>query len=323
MTKKRGLSRSWAHILFGLCLFVIAPAASRAQVHGTYEESVQQAVLEYNAGNFEEAQALFRRAHAFGPNARTWRGLGICAFELRLYVEATADLEEALADPRKPLTTAQEAETRRLLEKARGFISSYRLRTVPKDARVEVDGRPALMHGETLDLNPGGHVIVVSAPGYVEQRAELRTGAGVREELRITLAVASAPPGAQHLMSSSTPSRIVDTSSQKQPPKSRRVWTWSIGIGAVAASVVAVGLRLRVNGLDDEFTDCSNHDGDCSAVKHKGERAVLGSRISGAFAGGLALGAVVAFLVEREHREARKNTAVLIGPQSFAIRCAF
>lgn len=295
--------------------------ASRAQANSSYEESVQQAVLEYNVGNFEEAQALFRHAHSMDPNARTWRGLGICAFELRLYVEATSDLEAALADPRKPLTAAQQAETRLLLEKARAFVSSYHVRTVPANAHVEVDGKPAELHDETLHLDPGPHVLVTSAPGYLEQRTELRTGAGLREELRIDL-VASTQENAQER---ALPTPVSTSPEHPGQPmaRRRRIWTWSLAAGAVAASAVAIGSRLRADGVHREFDDCSSHGADCGALSQRGQNLLLGAHVSGAAAGGLALGAVIAFFLERSKPASDQSTTVLLGPKSVQIRGTF
>ena len=53
---------------------------------------IGDAVAEYDAGHFQEARALFRQAHEKSPTARTLRGIGMCSFELRDYVEAARAL---------------------------------------------------------------------------------------------------------------------------------------------------------------------------------------------------------------------------------------
>jgi Flp pilus assembly protein TadD len=62
-----------------------------------YREAIEHGLAEYRAGNFAEARALFLRAHAISPNARTLRGLGIVEYELRNYAEAIVRLRQALA----------------------------------------------------------------------------------------------------------------------------------------------------------------------------------------------------------------------------------
>lgn len=321
MTTRQNVFRSWTYCLVAIWLVSVSSARAVAQASDRYEESVQQAVIEYKAGNFEEAHALFLDAHASKPNARTWRGLGVCAFELRLYVEAAADLEAALADSRKALTPEQRAEATELLEKARAFVSTYDVRLSPDTARVEVDGKPAQLSAETLLLDPGRHVVVVRAAGYVEQRIELRTGAGVRDELVIDL-VALMPRDAPE--QSTKTSGVVDSSASRQVPSAqqRRPWTWSLSAGAVAATAVAVVLRLRVGVLRDDFARCRDENGeDCRPTRERGEDLQLSSRLTGALAGGLAIGAVVAFFSERA--STKDKTHLSFGPRSLVLQGTF
>src|SRR6478752_515129 len=98
-------------------LFAVAfTASAHAQGKRKYDVTVKNAVTEYAAGNWGEARVLFARAHEMEPSARTFRGLGLCDFELRRYVEAISELEAALSDKRKPLTTAQRQEIQTALE---------------------------------------------------------------------------------------------------------------------------------------------------------------------------------------------------------------
>src|SRR6185369_1334355 len=78
-----------------------------------YRGLLSEAVAEYDARRYEEARALFRRAHDLSPNARTLRGIGMASFELREYVEALRALEGSLVDQRRPLRAAPGAGQRR------------------------------------------------------------------------------------------------------------------------------------------------------------------------------------------------------------------
>src|SRR6188508_389327 len=78
-------------------------ASAQAADDAAYRASVDEAVAEFSAGHWEEARTLFKRAHERQPNARTLRGMGMAAFEMRMYVTAIRELEAALRDARKPL----------------------------------------------------------------------------------------------------------------------------------------------------------------------------------------------------------------------------
>jgi len=84
-----------------------APGSSREAAPGetqAYRALINDAAAEYDAKHFAEARALFRRAHELEPSARTWRGMGMAAFELRDYVKSLRALEASLVDSRLPLS---------------------------------------------------------------------------------------------------------------------------------------------------------------------------------------------------------------------------
>ena len=282
----------------------LAAAQGPSDDASAYAVTIQRAVTEFEAGHWEEAHALFRRAHELNPNARTWRGLGIAAFEARQYVEATADLEAALLDPRKPLSPEQRAEAQGLIERARAFISVYHMRIRPETAQVVVDGRAVALKEQQIHLDPGPHTIIVRAPGYEERRAELRAGAGDEGELSLELSIVSRADderaGERHAAAS--PAGRVQAADAPQPKRRRRVWTWALASGSVAAGVVAAALRWRVRGLEREFADCSAAGGRCEPIKSHGQELLKGSYVSAGLAGALFAGATVAFFTERESR---------------------
>jgi len=78
-----------------------------------------------NDGRWQEARALFQQAHEEYPNARTLRGIGMAAFEMRDYVGAYRALMQALASEERPLTRRQRRATQALLEETRAFIGRF------------------------------------------------------------------------------------------------------------------------------------------------------------------------------------------------------
>jgi tetratricopeptide (TPR) repeat protein len=110
----------------------LAPATPVAGEDSHYRQLIAQAVEEFHASHFVEARALFERAHAISPNARTFRGLGITAFELRRYTLAVRELNAALEDLRNPLPPALREEVSTALARASGSSSFASRRAAPK-----------------------------------------------------------------------------------------------------------------------------------------------------------------------------------------------
>ncbi|HET6331831.1 MAG TPA: hypothetical protein VFG30_01395, partial [Polyangiales bacterium] len=78
-------------------LALSAPEAARAQNKGDgYSQVIQNAVVEFDAGNWAEARVLFEQAHTLRPSARTLRGMGMASFEIKEYVRAEKELNASL-----------------------------------------------------------------------------------------------------------------------------------------------------------------------------------------------------------------------------------
>jgi hypothetical protein len=169
-----------------LCLHALAGTA-RADDED-YTAMVRDAVAEYDAGHYEEAAALFERAHAKSPSARTHRGLGLAYFQARKYVLAVRHLTDALSDSRRPLKGEQRAESERFLKQASRFVGRFTLVLDPVDAVVEVDGHAAEREGDELLLDAGQHELIVHAADREDERRMLEAIAGPAQQLRITLA---------------------------------------------------------------------------------------------------------------------------------------
>ncbi|MET0284637.1 MAG: hypothetical protein ABW352_09215 [Polyangiales bacterium] len=102
-----------------LTLWLALCAAHASAQTSPYAHAIEQAVAAYNASDFATARGHFAQAHALRPNARTWRGLGTCDFELARWPEAVEELTEALQDARSPLNTELRVRTEAQLETAK------------------------------------------------------------------------------------------------------------------------------------------------------------------------------------------------------------
>jgi len=199
----RGTSRRVGRVL-GLTLalaFAYTPLRASAQAGepeppSEYHQLIERALVESAASRWPEALALFRQAHAVYPNARTHRGIGMVAYEVRDYVEALRHLSLALGSERRPLDEAQRAEVTQLLERTRVFVGRYELSRLPPDATLSVDGKLAEREADgTLVLALGAHRVEVRATAPERAgSAQLQVRGGEHEPLPLVLEVVPQAP---------------------------------------------------------------------------------------------------------------------------------
>jgi hypothetical protein len=205
-----------------------------------YQALIDRAVTEYEAHNFAEARALFTDAHAVNPNARTLRGLGMVAFELKDYVESITRLDAALASRVKPLEGDLRKHTEELLARANAFVARYELDIKPalQSSRIIVDGVPVeIATGQALSLVVGEHVLEVQAPGYQEEKRALSVTGGDAQRIVIELQPIQAAP----LLATSAQPAKQEQSVWNSP------WLWT-GVGAVVVGGVVAAVLLSSGG---------------------------------------------------------------------------
>ncbi|MEY4514200.1 MAG: hypothetical protein RLZZ450_6322 [Pseudomonadota bacterium] len=181
-------------VFAGLWMSGVAAKADDTAEPPAYRETVAEALEEYQAQNYLEAHALFARAHALWPSARTFRGLGVVSFELHRYSESVRALEQALASDRKPLDPSMREDTKRLLARAWSFVARLKLSAEPPDAVVAIDGldaRPLTRDPLLLDLGP--HQLEFRAPGHVSERRAYIVAGGESATWKISLQRVGAP----------------------------------------------------------------------------------------------------------------------------------
>jgi tetratricopeptide (TPR) repeat protein len=170
---------------------VLYPAAFAVAQKGNdakYEETISRAVKEFDLENWSEARALFKQAHGLNPNARTFRGMGMAAFEMRKYAQALQDLQSALANTQRALTPQQRDQVQKLIEQAQGYVGRYTVHVEPQQAAVKVDGGDlALDSNNQLALDLGDHEITASASGYVDLSRKVTVEGGEVQMLDLVM----------------------------------------------------------------------------------------------------------------------------------------
>ena len=258
---------AWARALtwaFALCCVAPSarvraePAPASDAAKPEYTQLVQQALHEYEIGNFNEAKVFFARAHALSPNARTLRGIGMCAYELRNYVESIGYFEQALSSKQRPLTVPMNGEVTRLLSQARSFVTKLTLQLQPSQARLRIDARPVTPTADgSVLLDPGVHELTIEAQEYDSDTRTIRTNGAEVLSLDVTLQrTRSESPELHHATAEpeelpSEASPVPEGAAAAMPSHassgagSSQVGPWLL-IGAGAAVAIAGGVLLAV-----------------------------------------------------------------------------
>jgi hypothetical protein len=263
-----------------IALVIVALAASahhaRAQdvAPDAYRQTIDDAVQEFADGHWEEARALFKRAHELQPNARTLRGMGIAAFELRMYVQAIGELNAALADTRKPLDEAMRNSVKALIDKAGKFVGRLRLQLEPADAKLRVDGQEIVADSDgSFLLDVGPHTIGASAlnfkPSNLRVNIEGDTEQSVRLQLEPLIAAATGVPAIDPNGPAAAPDAKPAPAPTAQPTpapaapapaagsSNLRTFAW-VALAGAASFGIASGVFWAVGGgqYDDAKAQC-------------------------------------------------------------------
>lgn len=209
-------------------------------VQHAYDALLDQALDEYHLEHFAEARALFTRAHALQPNARTLRGLAMTAYEMRDYAECMAFLQAALRSRVRPLQGALRRSSQRLLDRARTFVGTVAVRVFPTHAQISIDDRPVPpSRRPALVLNLGSHHLEARAPGYQPRSRRIDIRGGETRELDLTLEALSSEASA----TPPSPYRRVSPAGDEPTDWYESPWVWT-GIGVALATALAATLVL-------------------------------------------------------------------------------
>jgi len=335
---------AFAAILFTVVMLAGATSARAADDDSTpISGLIGDAVAEYDAGHFQEARALFRQAHEKSPTARTLRGIGMCSFELRDYVEAARALGASLRDQRRPLTAEQKRHAEALLARTHTFIGRFKLKIKPEGSSLFVDGHPAELEPDgVLLLAFGRHQLSLrcSSCAPTEKDVDLDVSGGEHKD--VELALAPAPPstdtstittagtGASSGTGSGTgPSGGVITQpggGSDTTAEGGHAHLWFLG-GAVAAALGAGGSALLWHDQQHQLDIChqATDAGDtCTGQSTVEDRRKLAIGLTiGLGAAALASGIAAGLLWPHDHAaSSTTSTAVACVPTNNMVSCA-
>jgi tetratricopeptide (TPR) repeat protein len=201
----------------------LAQADEPAEPPG-YRETIDDAISEMAAHRYEEARALFARAHELTPSARTHRGLGFAEFELRNYEACIDQLEAALRSEVKPLEGEMRLETERTLARARAYVGTVEVVSDPPATTLLIDETFARSATGPVRLVAGTHTLDITVPGRSVVRRHVHLRGGEHQTVRLELAA---------------PNHVREERVGRHWYKSPWLWT-AVGLAAAGAAVGAV-----------------------------------------------------------------------------------
>lgn len=304
----------------------------------SYRTSIEQAVREFGLGNYAEARALFRKAHGISPNARTWRGMGMAAFELKMYVDALRELAGALDNKVRPLTDEQRVQLQSLLDQSRAFVGRYQVVLQPARAHASVDGQDALFDaGNVLLLGLGDHVVSAVAEGYQEVQVPLHVDGGEDLVLRVELAADGVAAAAMAATPSPTqpPAPVSSASTTPMPSLPSRAASAAGRHGSglsTAAWITLGGAALLAGGSVASWIVGSNRYADLdktcggSCPEDRLSPVKRADLLASVFLGASLLAAgtsAVLFVLDITGSDERKPQAFRIAPHGLGLRGSF
>lgn len=183
------------------------PSSALAQTAPTQEDELNASQRETARAWVVEGRALFKQrnyAAALDRHLSAYRLVRVPTIGMEVartqeamgkWVEANATAVEVINLPSTPnepsVFAAARGSARELLKRLTPIIPALRVEVTPASAvaRVEIDGVPMSVPGQQLSfkLNPGGHELLVSAPGYLTARHTVALRQEARETIAITL----------------------------------------------------------------------------------------------------------------------------------------
>ncbi|UJR79577.1 PEGA domain-containing protein [Sandaracinus amylolyticus] len=205
----------------------------------------EQGVRASRDERWAEALDAFRRSRALVARPSTLFNIAIALDRLGRLRAAIAAIDEYLATSDPVADEVDRREAMRLRVDAEARLARITVRVDPDDATVALDGAPLEGGAErTTIADPGDHVVVVSAPGYVDQRHEiaLRPGADVERVIELAPVEPAAPTTSlATTMPVEAPARDEDTSLIEDP-----IFWAILGGGAALVAGVAIGVGVHV-----------------------------------------------------------------------------
>ncbi|WP_437561087.1 PEGA domain-containing protein [Sorangium sp. So ce542] len=284
-------------------------------------------------GRWEEARERYERSLAIKRAPITLYSLGVAQQQTGQLVEALESFRAFLVEPSAPATKEYEKLARQAVQELERHVAGLDLRLSPDGVAgvvVKIDGVevPAAALDRPRPVNPGNHVVTVSAPGYREARRSVAAAPGSRVVVMLTLERDAPAPGASTPGASAgprapsagaLPGGAPPRAAPGAAPDAATVRVVPIVLLAGGLTTVAAGVAIGLLGVASA-SDAPTRDGDAADAARA--QALAGDIVAGA--GLLAAGAGVLVLVlDRGPAGAPRRQApprAAVGPLRLTVR---
>ncbi|WP_437940260.1 PEGA domain-containing protein [Sorangium sp. So ce341] len=253
-------------------------------------------------GRWEEARERYERSLAIKRAPITLYSLGVAQQQTGQLVEALESFRAFLVEPSAPATKEYEKLARQAVQELERHVAGLDLRLSPDGVAgvvVKINGVevPAAALDRPRPVNPGNHVVTVSAPGYREARRSVAAAPGSRVVVMLTLERDAPAPGASTPGASAGPrapsaGALPGGAPPRAAPDAATVRVVPIALLAGGLTTVAAGVAIGLLGVASA-SDAPTRDGDAADAARA--QALAGDIVAGA--GLLAAGAGVLVLV--------------------------
>ncbi|MFT3767638.1 MAG: PEGA domain-containing protein [Minicystis sp.] len=226
--------------LFTAGSIALAAAPARAQTADEIKAARQtagEALGAYQAGEFDKALTLFKKAREAYPSAQIIRMLGYSELALEHWEKALEALEASLDSKVSPLSKEDRKEVQDQINKALAHIGTVTVTSKVPGAKVSVDGGEphTLPLDKPLRLAEGTRKLVVTAPDRLDATGEVKVEAGKAVEVVLDPAVKPAPKP------------VAPPPPPPPPPPERKEWVPHQKLVGFAA--IGAGAAFGVAGL--------------------------------------------------------------------------
>jgi len=291
---------------------------------------------------WDEARALYERSLALKRAPVTLYSLGAAQKHSGRWVEAIESFRAFLAEPSTAGTRAYEEPARKAVAELSPRLAHVTI-VLPSgagsDARVELDGQlvASAALGTARPVNPGAHVIAVTAPGRKPLRREITVREGERTNVELVLEI-EAPAPSSTPVATAAPSAspapavvsaaVVATALSVRPsttaapvsppvdPSPSRVLP--IGLLAAGGAVLIGGVVVGLVGVA-HASDASTRSG--PAADRARAEALAGDVLAGIGLAACAAGGIV--LLVRSRAPSAPSASLVLGPATLDLRGRF
>lgn len=239
-----------------VALFLAAPSPAHAQPQdrtGAAQVAFQRGIAEMDARRYPTALAALEESYRLYPSPVALYNIALAHREMGHVQRAVEAFERYLTEGGARVPAERITAVRDTLRQLREQVATVTLTATPTPFAAVVDGRDAALTDGALSLDPGEHVLVVTAPGRRPWREEVRLAPGQRVTRSVTLepdgTTAPAPAAGEAAPTTMPPTGTTPHPREgpRAPAITSRWWFWT-GLAVIVVGGVVAGVAIATSG---------------------------------------------------------------------------